>query len=172
MRADWSHPRIQNPACRIDAPSEDIASAAKAAFERRRDTYPQLVQAKQISADDARADLEGWRAIAKDWRWIAFGEGEPAGTDTLDARIAALDTAISRWFAQIDAKGGQPSEAEREQCELLCAMRWWAQADRNSFHLDHPRFCAGILHDWRRENGHPMRGAMLAARKPKERNAA
>lgn len=172
---DWSHPRLENPACRIDAPSEDIAAEARAAFERRKDTYPQLVSGKHMLADEARADLESWRAIAKDWHWIATGEGEPAGPDSLDARIAALDTAIARWIERADRTGWKSmSEDDNEQGALLCAMRGWAEREKPGWKpLDHIRTPARWMHDWRRNNGHRTRGAMLAARQSQtERTAA
>lgn len=170
---DWSHPRLANPACRITAPSEDIAAEAHAAFTRRRDTYPQLVQAKQMPADDARADLEAWRAIAKDWQWIATGEGEPAGQDSIDARIDALDTAIARWIERADRTGWRMSEDENEQGALLCAMRIWAGRERTMPPHRHIRWQAHMLHEWRRNNGHPTRGAIMAARQTEnERTAA
>jgi hypothetical protein len=144
---DWSHPRLANPACRLNAPSEDIAAEARAAFERRRDTYPQMVQAKQLLADDARADLEAWRAIAKDWHWIATGNGEPAGPETLEARTAALDTAIARWIERADRQGGRMTDEENEQVALLCAMRIWAGRERTWPYYRHIR---GDAEGWRR----------------------
>ncbi len=125
---DWTHPRIANPECRLDR-FEDIAAEARAAFERRKDTYPIMVSSGSLDADEARDDLEAWRAIAKGWRHIATGEGEMARRLTLSARIEALDTAIGRWFAMID-QSGAPSEKEAEQCALLCALRIWAGRER------------------------------------------
>lgn len=130
--ASWSHPRIENPDCRMDR-TEEIAAEAKAAFERRRDTYPQLVAARKIDADEARQDIEAWRAIAKDWLWRATGQGEPARRLTIDARIDALDTAIARWLTMVDAKAGSMSKAENEQGALLCAMRCWAEKERADY---------------------------------------
>lgn len=166
----WSHPRFANADAAIED-SDGIAAEARAAFERRRDTYPQLVQAGSITVDDARDDLEAWRAIAKDWRWIALGEGEPATSDSLDARIAAIDTAIGRLLDQIDRFGGALSEANAQQAGHLCAMRIWAERERTAPASDHIRWTAALLHDWRRDNGHPTRGAILAARS-NERKAA
>lgn len=124
---DWPHPRIANPACRLDH-FDDIAAEARAAFERRKDTYPIMVSSGSLDIDDARDDLEAWRAIAKSWRHIATGKGEIARRLTLAARIEALDTAIGRWFDMID-QSGSPNETEKEQCALLCAMRIWADRE-------------------------------------------
>lgn len=170
---DWSHPRLANPACRINAPSEDIAAEAHAAFTRRRDTYPQMVQAKQLMADEARADLEAWRAIAKDWHWIDTGEGGPAGPDTLDARIAALDTALARWIERADRTGWKTmSEDDNEQGALLCAMRIWAGRERTWPPHKHIRWRAEMMHEWRRTNGHTTRGAIIAGRQPETKRTA
>jgi hypothetical protein len=169
---DWSHPRIANPACRIHD-SDDIAAEARAAFERRRDTYPGLVKAGRITAEEARADLEAWRAIARDWKWIALGEGEPAGPWSLAARTAALDTAIARWLEMAGQNGGRLTEAENAQGALLCAMRWWTAREGSGSRFEHIRFIAGAGHSWRHDNGHPTRGAILTVRKAQaERTAA
>ncbi|MDD3800094.1 MAG: hypothetical protein PHE36_13055 [Novosphingobium sp.] len=173
---DWTHPRIANPAHAIHD-TDDIAAEARAAYTRRRDSYPDLVKAGRIAADDARTDLDAWRAIAKDWNWIAFGEGDPASPGTLADRIAALDIAIGRWLDMVAENGGQWTDAEDRQGLALCAMRWWAERERPSCsHASHIRDTAAIAHTWRRENGHPTRGAILAARhqpeQPERRAAA
>ena len=170
---DWSHPRLVGVECSLND-TDAIAAEARAAFERRRDTYPQLVKSGKIKADEARDDIEGWRAIAKDWRWVALGEGSPATADTLGLRIAALDTALARWFERIDQISGGANEESLRQCALLCAMRIWAEREkpgRNPF--NHIRTAARWMHDWRHDSGHPPRGAILAARQSKtERTAA
>lgn len=145
---DWSHPRIPNAACRLDAAAQDIAAAAREAFQRRRDTYPQLVSSGQLTADEARGDLEGWRAIAKDWHWMATGDGEPGTRATIDARCASLDTAIERWFDRYDRLGGA-TEAETEQLALFCAMRIWAGREQTSPFTDQRQFFASINHELR-----------------------
>ena len=35
------------------------------------ENYPDMIARGEITADDARTDTEGWRAIAQEWRWIA-----------------------------------------------------------------------------------------------------
>lgn len=161
---DWTHPCIANPDTAIHD-DDDIAAEARAAYSRRRASYPDLIKAGRILPDQARADLEAWRAIAKDWHWICTGEGEPATGDSLADRIAALDTAISRWLDMVSENGGQMTAAENRQGAHLCAMRWWAERERPSLSgATHIRRLAAIGHAWRQENGHPTRGAMLAAR--------
>jgi|GEM_PF-3024834 len=170
---DWTHPRLENVECRLND-TDEIYAEARAAFERRRDTYPDLVKAHKIAPDEARDDIEGWRAIAKDWRWIAHGEGEPATAETLELRIRAIDTAIARWFERFDTGFKQASEQEMDQLSLLCAMRYWAEREKPDWsRFDHIHTASHWMHDWRRENNHPTRGAILAARKSQiERNAA
>ncbi|MGE4430895.1 MAG: hypothetical protein AB7E05_09185 [Sphingobium sp.] len=128
---DWTHPRITNPACRLNRFNE-IATEARAAFNRRKDTYPMLVSAGTLAPGDARDDLEAWRAIAKEWAFVTSGDGEMARRITLPARILALDTAISRWFHMIDQSGG-PLDHELEQCALLCAMRIWVEREADYY---------------------------------------
>jgi hypothetical protein len=170
--ADWSHTMI--PAAWLDpAPDAEqsaiheydaLAFEARAAFRRRRASYPELVKAGRLSAEDARADLEAWQAISRDWRWVAYGEGEPATAVTLQSRIAALDTAIARWLDLIAGNGGGATLEDTCQGQALAAMRWWAQREYfRDPHAGHARHSAAIGHDWRRDNGFPTRGAMLAA---------
>lgn len=166
--ADWSHPAMApewlDPTVGNDWSAiheyDDLAAEARAAFDRRRASYPDLVKSGRLTADDARADLEAWQAIARDWRWIAFGDGEPATIHTLTARMAALDTAIDRWLDMIHADGGGMSLSYRIQGMRIGAMRWWAQRELSG--AGH-RITAACMHDWRRENGLPTRGQMIAA---------
>lgn len=170
MMADWTHPAISpdwtNPSTDNLASAihdyDDMAEEARAALARRRSSYPDLIKSGRLTADDARADLIAWQAIARDWRWIAYGDGEPSGIDTLPARADALDTAITRWLGLVHQNGGSMSLADRRQGKLLAALRWWAQRELSD--AAHIRISAAIGHDWRRQNGFPTRGAMLAAR--------
>lgn len=168
--ADWTHPRIANPDCATDD-IEDIAAEARAAYRRRRASYPDLVKAGRIPADEARADLAAWRAIAKDWHWIAYAEGEPATGDSLVDRMAALDTAIGRWLDIVNENGGVMSKAENAQGALLCAMRWWAERERPSMSAaQHIRDIAATNHALDRKFGRPPRTA--AKSEEQERRAA
>lgn len=167
----WTHPRIDNPAVAKDYWLE-MADEAAAALERRRKSLPEMVQGGRISDEEAKAEIAAWTIIADDWRWIATGEGTPADRDTLDARIAALDTAIARLFAAIDhqiARRGAPTDATLQQGALLVAMRWWAEEERGPSMARHARFLAGIGHHQREAAGHPPLGRRLI---PEERKAA
>ena len=114
---DWSHPRLQN----VDAAKDDwddLAAEAQAAYQRRYASYPGLVKSGRIPAEEARADLLAWRAIARDWHWIAYGDGEPADCNTMEQRMHALDVAVERWieFAANESgplfpAGAQPAAA-------------------------------------------------------------
>lgn len=170
---DWTHPRLQHVDCSIHE-TDDIAEEARAAYKRRYASYPDLVKAGRIPADEARADLEGWRAIAHDWRWIAWGEGEPATGESIELRIAALDTAITRWLEMVSDGGAGFYPEDERQGALLCAMRWWAERERVGFDpFWHVRETARIGHDLRRANGQPTRGASIAAiRNPELKEAA
>lgn len=170
---DWHHPRIENPAESIDE-TDEIAEEALAAFSRRKEGYPEAIRLGRISEAAASDDLKAWREIARDWRWIAYGDGEPAGYSTLKARIKALDIAIGRLLAAADENCGILTDQQSRQGALLCAMRWWAERERHP-QMQNARNLAGQAHTWRAENGHPTRGEMLRAQHPQhknERNAA
>lgn len=160
---DWTHSKLENPDVSIHE-TDFIADEAMDAFRRRRETYPDHVKAGTITQADARADLAAWREIAKDWRWIAYGDGEPAGPDTLELRIQALDNAIERLLAASQRNYGQFTERQARQGALICAMRWWAERERTHPPICHVRAKAARGHDWRRENGHPTRGQIITAR--------
>ena len=160
---DWTHPKLANPDVSIHE-GEAIAEEAIAAYRRRRETYPEHVREGRIPEAEAKADLAAWREIARDWRWIEYGDGEPAGSDTLEARIRALDTAIERLIEASDRNYGEFTTDQARQGALICAMRWWAERERPGNPDRHARETAAIAHSWRRENGHPTRGAMIAAR--------
>lgn len=160
----YIHPRITNTP---GAAHEWAAMAAEAAdcVARREASYPALVETDKMPPAEANADLAAWRSIAADWHWIATGEGQPATRDTLPARIVALDTAIARFFAAMDRKGGSGrlAMAERQQITCLAAMREWAQIELLTPGKLHARDYAAIGHEWRQRNGHPTLGAMRAA---------
>jgi hypothetical protein len=147
-----------------------MASEAAAALKRREETYPALVAAGKLDAGAAEADLAAWREIAADWHWIATGEdGEPDYHDmycSRTARIAALDTAIDRFFTGMDRSGGAarlPLTARR-QITRLAAMRWWAERECNHPESLHVRSLAWVGHEWRKENGHLPLGQSRASR--------
>lgn len=158
----WTDPSVDEDASAIHD-YDDIAREARAACARRRASYPDLIKSGRLSVADARADLDAWQHIARDWRWIAFGEGEPGTVVTLVRRVAALDTAIGRWLEMVGEAGMNP-QAYR-QGQLLAAMRWWAEREyRRDPDVHHVRETAAVAHHWRRENGHPTRGEMLTVR--------
>ncbi|OJW58049.1 MAG: hypothetical protein BGO57_12425 [Sphingomonadales bacterium 63-6] len=169
---DWSHPRLQN----VDAAKDDwddLAAEAQAAYQRRYASYPDLVKLGRISAEDARADLLAWRAIARDWHWIAYGDGEPADCNTLEQRMKALDTAVERWIDFAANEGGSLFPADQRQGEAICAMRWWAERERTFFcHYHHARERARRIHENCRANGHPSRGERLAELQSPQMKAA
>ncbi len=169
---DWTHPRIENPACCANDYA-DIAGEALAAFVRRRDFYPAQIRSRMITREDARIDLEAWRTIAKDWRWVAFGEGQPTSTETLATRIDALDRALDRWFLAVDQNHGAMTDVEATQGALISAMRWWAERERTSDPArPHVRRLADISHTLRAEAGHPTLGEQHRAKKPERKEAA
>jgi hypothetical protein len=146
-QSDWCHPRIINPEAAKTFWSE-IASEANKALWRRRDAYPAQVSAGKMSDEDAAKDIAAWAEIARDWDWICTGIGAPASCETLDDRIAALDTAIARYFQVIDTSAVVIDEV-LVQGSMLAAMRWWAERERWPDFRSHVRWLASVGHSWR-----------------------
>lgn len=156
----WAHPHIANPTCALNQ-TDDIAAEAKAALERRQSSYGELVRAGRLSAEVASSDLKAWGVIAQDWHWIAYGEGKPAGPDTLEVRVSALETALNRWLALMQASNRAMRQQENLQGACLCALCWWASQERIA-PWDHIRRTASIGHDMRRRLGLPTRGVIMS----------
>lgn len=152
---DWTHPRIANPTVAIEN-YEDIADEAQRALDRRREAYPALVERGRILADEAAADIAAWEIIAADWRYIADGTGAPLERpgESVVARTAAIDTALDRWFAQVDRSGGGLTPELAEQGALIAAMRWWIEREAQQRWNLHARPWATVGHEWRVKNGH------------------
>ena len=163
----WSHPRIHNPEV-AGGRWHEISHEATAAFIRRKDSYPILVDKGKMDRDAAAADILAWQNIADDWDWICCGLGAPAGPDTLASRIAALDTAIERFFTLIDRQNKPISLHQSEQFAYIAAMRCWAEHERTQPATSHPRFFASIGQKFRAEAAQAASFAETA----KERKAA
>ncbi len=163
----WSHPRIDNAfAARNEWAA--IAHEAVLALARREAAYPVAVDNGQIDKDVAAADIAAWQAIVDDWNWISAGPAEPVSgkdfaahfaalearaTETIDARIAALDTAIDRFFVKYDQADRHASPGQigamRGQVTLLAAMRCWAECEVHLPAHKQARFFASIGHEFR-----------------------
>lgn len=146
---DYTHPRVKGDIAACDGLRDHalLAREAAAALARRQSSYPELVKAGKLEQSTADADIAAWASIAADWAWIAsaytdhpepvegHGEGEQNSGRLTDlrARIAALDTAIDRFFTALDRRGGSSVlvHAEAEQITALIAMRWHAERERN-----------------------------------------
>ncbi len=148
----WSHKRCDGPIQGL-ADKSAMAAEASAGLARRIGTYPAFIDAGKLDAIAAAVDIAAWRSIAADWQWIASngGDGTRADHHTLRARIAALDTAINRFFTAMDRTGEKRQRTAAEtltpvqqrQITTLLAMRYWAEWERSMRASDHPK---GILH--------------------------
>ena len=97
---------------------------------------------EKLTAATADADIAAWCAIADDWYWIASNgrSGKPPHRFTLPDRIAALDTAIDRFFTAMDRAGERAkrpaaqtlSPAQQQQITSYLAMRYWAEHERRN----------------------------------------
>lgn len=128
----------------------------------RKDSYPAMVAAGRMAEEEAAEDIAAWAAIAADWEWIDGGEGEPASTASLPARIAALDLALGRIAARIDKDGARPELIERRiKLEL---MREWAGREASGPFNTTARWMASVGHAWRQQAGLPTLHTMILAR--------
>jgi hypothetical protein len=143
----------------------DLARYANEALWRRRDAYPILVKDGNMDTDTAQADIDAWATIAADWDWCATGidndRSARAPRESLAARIAALDIAIERLRAAINA--GPVTDLLIDQSECLAALRWWAEQEQLASVGKAPitstaHFLATVNHEARRrEIKHPER---------------
>lgn len=126
----------------------DIARMAVTLRKRRSEHYPLLVVGGRMTEEEASADLQAWSDIVADWDWICTGSGKPASKDTLPARIAALDLALTRWLAIHDGPERVESSFYAEGA-LIAAMRWHLEPKPfgQSIH-----FLASVGHRWRALN--------------------
>lgn len=116
-----------------------LAAHAVAAVKRRKEAYPDLVASERMTAEDADQDVAAWEAIAAEWHWICTGEGEPPARDTLDARLAAVDTAIER--AEAALRHNSRSENVLAQLDMNIAIRWHLSRWRLGDQVIHQTAC-------------------------------
>jgi hypothetical protein len=162
----YTHPRIKGPIAACDEYHNhgQLAREAQAALQRRIETYPALIAAEKLDATKADNDIAAWRAIAADWQWIASGDGRELDFTHvgLNARIAALDTAIARFFHNWDRqRGGRNiamAQQEHHQISAYICMRAHAECEWNTG--THPlataRAAARINREWQRETALQM----------------
>lgn len=99
-----------------------LLANAQAALDRRRATYPGLVEKQAMSPADAASDIAAWELIAAEWHWIRTGEGSAPASWTRHDRIDAVDLALQRTAA---ALANTPNDAALlHQQDLYRAIRW------------------------------------------------
>lgn len=134
----WTHPRLSCFVATRNWPA--FAQEAMAALARRQADYPAAVERGALTSEAAEADIAAWRIIAESWQWIASKGAEgrcSAHGGNRAARIAALDTAIDRFFARLDAAAqhsGKPPAAaitvkQDQQLYALANLRFWASEE-------------------------------------------
>lgn len=122
---------------------EDHLAVAERMLASREKRFPTLVREGRLDASAARDEIEIYRAIVVDWRWICTGEGQPAPIATLDQRRTALDASI-RTIAEIARDEGGFSPALTGQADSVIAMRWHLEPGRRT------HACAALTHELRR----------------------
>lgn len=127
-----------------------LAQESAAAWERRKQAFPQEVAADRMTPEQAQAELRAWAAIAKDWRWIHSGEGQPASAISLNARLEVLEAATLLIRQQMDSRTIDADT--EEQYAAIIALRYWAEEEEKDVRLwgrpslIHPRGASPARH--------------------------
>lgn len=128
---DAEGPENDPPLFRFDY--HELREQCRAAVARREKSYPELVAAGRMDAEEADRDLAAWRELAAEWHWIITGEGTLPSRETKPARIAAVDLAADRLEAEMAR--GRTSEFNLYQYYLLEALHWHLQPGRQTHFL-------------------------------------
>jgi len=124
----WQGIEAEDPPClRHDFP--ELLAMAERMLASREKRFPAMIAAGQIAPDVAARQLELFRQIAADWRWICTGEGDIAPVATIAARREALDDSLRTIAAVARERGGFDAELE-QQAHLVIAMRWHLEPER------------------------------------------
>lgn len=127
-----------------------LLACARAALDRRRETYPGLVEKQAMSPADAASDIAAWELIVAEWRWITTAEGSAPPSWTRHDRIDAVDLALQRTAA---ALASRPTDAALlHQQDLYRAIRW---------HLT-VQFLGEQRSHWLAETNHRLRARQCA----------
>lgn len=127
------HPEFGLPLFRHEY--EQLHAQCERAVARREKSYPDLVAAGRLEAQDADRDLAAWRELAAEWLWICTGTGELPSDATLANRIAAVELAADRLEAELER--GRRTEANLYQHHLLEALHWHLRPGRQTrFYAD------------------------------------
>lgn len=116
---------------------DDFAQLLKMAEEMlqsRRDRFPGEVAGGKLTADEAQRELIAFEYLVANWRFIATGQGEPAGYGADHVLRDALDEAIARIAAFAGERGGF-SETLGAKAQAVIALRWHLEPGRRTIAL-------------------------------------
>lgn len=113
----------------------DLLRMAEAMLAQRRNRFPEMIAAGELSGDDAKAEIAIFEDLVADWRFIASGgEGEPGSPMTYFQRRRALDESL-RTIADLARSQGGFSETLGRQAECVIALRWHLEPGRDTIAL-------------------------------------
>lgn len=113
---------------------DQLLQMAEAMLESRRKRFPGEVTGGKLTADEAQRELIAFEYLVANWRFIATGQGEPAGYGADHVLRDALDEAIARIAAFADEAGGF-TETLGEQAQAVIALRWHLEPGRRTIAL-------------------------------------
>ena len=109
---------------------DELLLQAKAMLATRERNFPMMVQRREMTGEEAEAQLRTFRMLVADLEWIvATKSGEQPGDIPITeadrrAICAALDNSVET-LGQIAAEAGQPMSMQlSEQAHDVIAMRW------------------------------------------------
>src|SRR5690606_25215394 len=126
----WQGIEAEYPPCLRHDYAALLAMATRL-HESRVKRFPALIDAGKLAPEAAAHQLEQFRQIAADWRWICTGEGEPAPHATIEDRREALDESLRTVTAIARERGGFDKELA-QQADCLIALRWHLEPERQT----------------------------------------
>lgn len=113
---------------------DQLLQMAEAMLESRRKRFPGEVAGGKLTADEAQRELIAFEYLVANWRFIATGQGEPAGYGADHVLRDALDEAIARIAAFAGEAGGF-TETLGAQAQAVIALRWHLEPGRRTIAL-------------------------------------
>jgi hypothetical protein len=114
--------------------SDQLLKMAEAMLKSRRDRFPGEVAGGKLTADEAQRELTAFEYLVANWRFIATGQGEPAGRGADHVLRDSLDEAIARIAAFAGEAGGF-TETLGTQAQAVFALRWHLEPGRETIAL-------------------------------------
>lgn len=107
---------------------EDLARLAVWLRDQRIARYPAAIAKGAITREEAQADILAWSAIAADWQFFVTLQPRTAPDAPLEAKLAAIRTAIERYETRVAASPETPVLQDTLDC--IGALYWHAENGR------------------------------------------